>query len=134
MALPAAERLIGWGEGLTPAGDDYLVGLMAGLYSLSAELPLRRIFLRCLAAAVLASVASTTPVSAHFLRLAAHGHFTADVHRVRDALLSANEVAPLRRFVDDMLAVGATSGADVLTGLLSGICAWFQPPPTPNRT
>ena len=28
-ALLDAVRLIGWGEGLTPAGDDFLVGLLA---------------------------------------------------------------------------------------------------------
>ena len=29
-----ASSLIGWGEGLTPAGDDFLVGLIAGLDAL----------------------------------------------------------------------------------------------------
>jgi hypothetical protein len=35
-ATAQIDRLIGWGEGLTPAGDDFLVGLLAGLDALSS--------------------------------------------------------------------------------------------------
>ena len=34
QAARQRDRLIGWGEGLTPAGDDFLVGLIAGLDAL----------------------------------------------------------------------------------------------------
>ena len=36
------ERLVGWGEGLTPAGDDFLIGLLAGLDALVHGEPRRR--------------------------------------------------------------------------------------------
>ena len=35
-AARQVERLVGWGEGLTPAGDDFLIGLLAGLDALRA--------------------------------------------------------------------------------------------------
>ncbi len=127
-ALPEATRLIGWGEGLTPAGDDFLVGLMSGLDVLAATSSIRTNFLRRLSAAISAQVATTTPIAAHHLRLAANGHFTADLHRLRDALLSANDVTSLQQSVDDTLALGATSGADLVAGLLSGVFAWLDPP------
>src|SRR5213596_3598639 len=34
-AYRCIQRLIGWGEGLTPAGDDYLVGVRAALAALA---------------------------------------------------------------------------------------------------
>jgi hypothetical protein len=127
-ALPEATRLIGWGEGLTPAGDDFLVGLMSGLDALAATSSIRRNFLRRLSAAISARAAMTTPIAAHYLGLAASGHFTADLHRLRDALLSASEVASLQQPVDDTLALGATSGGDLVAGLLSGVFAWLDSP------
>jgi len=123
-ALSLTARLIGWGEGLTPAGDDFLVGLLAGLDG-AAQSPDRVAFVGVLSAAIVARTHLTTPIAAHCLRLAAGAHFTADLHRLRDALMSSGEVAPLRQLVDDALAVGATSGADRVAGLLAGISAWL---------
>jgi hypothetical protein len=128
-ALPEASRLIGWGEGLTPAGDDFLVGLMSGLDAFVAASEVRPSFLRRLCAAIATRADLTTPIAAHYLRLATRGHFTGDLHRVRDAVLSANEPAPLEQALDDALALGATSGSDLVTGLLSGVCAWVHPSP-----
>src|SRR5205823_9976478 len=36
-ALRLLARFIGWGEGLTPAGDDFLVGWIAGLDALALD-------------------------------------------------------------------------------------------------
>jgi hypothetical protein len=43
-------------------------------------------------------------------------------------MLSANEPAPLQEALDDALALGATSGSDLVAGLLSGVYAWVHPP------
>jgi uncharacterized protein DUF2877 len=128
QALLEATRLIGWGEGLTPAGDDFLVGLMSGLDALAVGSDARRGFLSRLGAAIAARTARTTRVAAHYLRLAAQGHFTANVHALRAALLSTNDVASVQRSVDAALRFGATSGADLATGMLSGVSAWCYPP------
>jgi hypothetical protein len=120
-------RLIGWGEGLTPAGDDFLVGLMSGLGALADASPVRRDFLKHLSGAIVAQLVRTTPIAAHYLRLGAQGHFAANVHRLRSALLSANDVAVVRQCVDDALTLGATSGSDLVTGMVSGIAAWCHP-------
>jgi len=37
------DRLIGWGEGLTPAGDDFIVGLLAGLDALARNARVDRV-------------------------------------------------------------------------------------------
>ena len=49
-AAAAIRRLIGCGPGLTPAGDDLIVGFLAGLWSTRSDDPTRRRFLDALAA------------------------------------------------------------------------------------
>ena len=85
-AARQVERLIGWGEGLTPAGDDVLVGLRAALDALVDGHPGRADFLRKFSAAILTGASRTTPLAAHCLRLAARGHYSADVIGLRNAL------------------------------------------------
>jgi Protein of unknown function (DUF2877) len=126
-ALLDAVRLIGWGEGLTPAGDDFLVGLLAGLDALAKGSAIRAAFLTGFRAGLAAHADRTTEIAAHYLRLAAGSHFGADLRRLRNALLSSSDVARVGHLADDALAVGATSGADQVAGLLAGISAWLSP-------
>jgi hypothetical protein len=127
-AIPRIERFVGWGEGLTPAGDDYLVGLFAALGALVQGDAARRGFLAGLRRFVASRCARTTPISAHGLVLASRGHFNAGVLRALDALRSEGDAHNARVAFDDLTAVGATSGADALTGILSGFAAWTKPP------
>ncbi len=116
--------LVGWGEGLTPAGDDVLVGWYAALNALAGDHGDRRNFLRDLSIAIVAQTQRTTPIAAHYLRLATEGHFNADVTRLRNALLCERDPAAVKSALDTALAVGATSGADLVTGFVSGCVAW----------
>jgi Protein of unknown function (DUF2877) len=120
-------RFVGWGEGLTPAGDDYLVGLCAALRALAGRDAARRAFLRELAQCIASLRARTTPVSGHYLALAANGDFNADVLDARDALRAGRDDDRACVAFDDLLAVGSTSGADALTGTLCGFAAWDPP-------
>jgi hypothetical protein len=118
------ERLIGWGEGLTPAGDDLLVGWMAGLDAL-ASTPERQRFRADVAPALARCAVRTTPIAAHFLRLAAAGHYVEILERVRDAVLCESDHTRVHRAIDATLDMGATSGADMLSGLVRAIEAWL---------
>lgn len=124
-ALPLVLRLIGWGEGLTPAGDDLLVGWCAALDALAGGHELRVRFARGVGAAIATRTERTTPIAAHSLRLATQGHFDAGMHGLRDALFCGDDVARLHGALAGALAVGSTSGADTVTGLLSGCEAWL---------
>lgn len=116
-----AARLIGWGEGLTPACDDFLIGLIAGL-DVALDGDARRPRLRAaLAGALVAGGARTTPVAAHYLRLAAAGHFNEPLLRLRDALRCEPDAVAVDTALCRALAVGATSGADTVCGLLAGL-------------
>jgi len=128
-ALAGIERFVGWGEGLTPAGDDYLVGLCAALGALVQGDAARRAFLARVRRFVSAQCVRTTPISAHWLALASRGHFNADLLRALNALRTERDVHVARDALDALMAVGATSGADALTGILSGFAAWMKPSP-----
>jgi hypothetical protein len=123
-AVPAALKLVGWGEGLTPAGDDFLVGLLAGLEAMASGDAPRSQLRGAIAASVRAAVGRTTRIAAHYLSLAADGHYNERLVRLRNALLAGHDWCPVEAALSRMLAVGATSGADTASGLLTGLSVW----------
>ena len=125
VALTHASRLIGWGEGLTPAGGAFLVGMLAALHTMTSSVARATVVAR-LGDALEVQANRTTSIAAHALRLAAHGHFSADLHRLRDALLSADDVARVRRLAGDAPDVGATSGVDRVARFIAGVSAWLR--------
>jgi hypothetical protein len=122
----AARKLAGLGHGLTPAGDDFLIGVCAAIALANAMLPVScngahasAVSLRDRALAIAVAADQTTTLSAVWLRHAAHAEFSAEVSRVAAALTS-NDAAELEPAVGELLAVGGTSGLDTATGLLHG--------------
>jgi hypothetical protein len=125
-ATAAASRLVGLGVGLTPSGDDLLVGLLAGLEA--TDHPMRAE----VAAAVTSDVGErTTAAGASALRQAADGAYSERLHDVLASLARAagdREGGPTRdrrdglaRAVVGALAFGETSGSDTLAGLLHAV-------------
>ena len=107
----AARDLTGLGEGLTPAGDDCVLGALAAIHRLAPEwlssdpsLPHR-----------LADAARsrTTDVARDFLLEALDGRFAEAVR----ALLTAPSPGLAEQAARELLAMGATSGADTLCGI-----------------
>jgi hypothetical protein len=105
-----AVAFAGLGGGLTPAGDDFLAGLMLWAWLVH---PAPGTFCRSLAEA---AMPLTTTLSAAFLRAAARGQCSAAWHTLLAALGTGT---PLDDAVQRILAHGATSGADALLGFLS---------------
>jgi hypothetical protein len=114
IAIEGALGLAGVGGGLTPAGDDFITGVLlaiwAGLYGAGLE-PL---------AESLAEAASTrtTTLSGAYLRAAARGECSAPWHALFEALLGGGS-SGRRRALEALLAVGHTSGGDGLAGFLA---------------
>ena len=122
--VTAATRLIGLGEGLTPAGDDCVVGALAAIHRLAPG------WLDSRAALAIAEAARcrTTDVARDFLLEALAGRFAEPVLAVLTAPSAAHATAAARR----LLAMGATSGADTLNGLRSACRALAShPAPVP---
>ncbi|MDH4075263.1 MAG: DUF2877 domain-containing protein [Acidimicrobiia bacterium] len=114
----ALRSLIGAGPGLTPSGDDAVVGLVAALQRAGTpeqvSAPLGR--LRSLVPPLLPR---TTTVSGHYLRLALNGHIGEHLAGLVDACVADRRShGPL---VERVLRAGATSGADALVGVAVGL-------------
>jgi hypothetical protein len=109
--------LIGLGVGLTPSGDDFLVGLLAGLEAMSH--PLRA----CVATTIVEQSGRTTRIGAASLAHAARGAYAERLSDVIVALRPEYDDASrsLSTMIDRAMAFGATSGADTLAGLFAAI-------------
>ena len=108
-----AGTIAGLGVGLTPAGDDFLVGIMHALWILYDSEEAARL------SEIISRVAipRTTMLSAAWLRVASKGHASESWHDLLEGLTkgysSDVEGACMR-----ILGTGSTSGADALTGFL----------------
>jgi hypothetical protein len=109
----AAKRLAGLGPGLTPAGDDLLVGAMHGLFASQPEDESSRLSHLISTAAV----PRTTALSAAWLLAAARGESGEPWHQLIDAIAIQDEEA-LHKAVMRILPTGHTSGSDALGGFL----------------
>ena len=107
---------IGRGPGLTPAGDDFTVGYLAGLYAHREAAGRRRNFIDAISAWLTTQLARTNDVAAAYLGAAARGAF-ADT--VRDYA-----VRPDERNLQPLLGFGDSSGAAVVDGYSLAAQSW----------
>lgn len=116
QTIEASAGLIGLGDGLTPSGDDFLVGVCAAL--VATDHWLARPF-----SAACASHARgrTTRISEMFLDYAAQGAYAARVHELVAALHAEVADHCLARALTATLGWGGTSGSDCLLGVLCGV-------------
>ena len=113
-AAETATRLIGLGQGLTPSGDDVLVGIEAALHALAQPTA------GFVALATGGVEARTTALAATLLRHAAAGEFAQRLHVLLATLLGSDDEA-IPAAIDRAVAWGATSGTDCLLGVLVGL-------------
>ncbi len=110
-AKKTASQLAGLGQGLTPSGDDFLMGALYAAWILHP-----RDVATVLAQGVADSAAPlTTSLSAAWLKSAARGEAGIRWHRLFEALLVGEETHVWAE-VESILSVGETSGADALAG------------------
>jgi len=114
-ALNPTVDLIGLGSGSTPSGDDYLVGLLAGLEATTH--PARDAIA---GAIVVAAPTRTTAIGAAMLGHATRGAFAERLHDVLVAL-AAGRTDGLTTAIERAMAYGATSGSDTLVGLFCAL-------------
>jgi hypothetical protein len=111
-------RVVGFGPGSTPAGDDVLVGILAVLGSAQSGLAGARAA-DSLRRALLPLLPGTTDISGHLLRQAAGGWFSRAVHELTAALIGDPPPERLSGAIQRVVETGATSGADMCVGLLA---------------
>lgn len=113
------DKLVGLGQGLTPAGDDYLIGVIATLKYLHADW-----HAEVLARRVAALLPTHTPrISAAYVSACIDGEHSELLVSLLTVLTTANRVDDLENLVSRFAAVGHSSGLDTLAGVIMTIQA-----------
>jgi hypothetical protein len=120
----ALTRLIGLGTGLTPCGDDFLVGYLAGLWCTVRNFKKRRQFVSELGQAAIHLSRQTNTISQTYLYHAAHGQVSRRLDALAEAISRPESPGKLLPVVESAMRSGHTSGMDALTGLLLGLAVW----------
>ncbi len=107
---------IGRGPGLTPAGDDFTVGYLAGLHAHREAAGRRRNFIDSISAWLTTQLARTNDVAAAYLGAAARGIFADTVRNYA--------VRPDERNLRRLLGFGDSSGAAVVDGYRLAAQSW----------
>jgi hypothetical protein len=118
------EGLIGLGNGLTPSGDDFLVGFLAGLRCYTDERDNHRNYLREFGKLVIRHSYRTNDISRTFLYHAAHGQVNSRLADLATAIAQGEITGHLQETAEKAIRVGHTSGMDTVTGLLVGMTSW----------
>jgi len=117
--------LAGLGPGLTPSEDDVLGGFAAIMTLLSPQLSADSISRKHIASTI-AAVAKprTTKLSAVLLEFASRGEVSEQFGTLLLSLnLPTQEFETVQKATDRVLAFGASSGGDILLGMLLGLRA-----------
>ncbi|MBI3328768.1 MAG: DUF2877 domain-containing protein [Nitrospinae bacterium] len=130
--LAATRQLIGLGPGLTPSGDDFLVGCLKGLWLLAPREPDLCNMIGLLRSALTPRLGEqTTCVGAEFIRQALDGQFAEILDRAAAVLLAPANAGDVVSEISRLLAQGETSGVDTAQGLLTCLDALLHPHPNP---
>ncbi|WP_100160226.1 DUF2877 domain-containing protein [Proteus columbae] len=106
-------QFIGLGIGLTPSGDDYLVGLMAFLLLEKHPIhSLSSIFYQ----GIMQSKMNTTPISAITLEKALEQEYRENMYQLIQSLVDAQETNIYSQVLA-ILNIGSSSGSDMLFGI-----------------
>lgn len=120
-SIDSAKQLAGLGQGLTPSGDDFILGAL-----LAAWIIHPRGTARVLAEEITnAAMPLTTSLSAAWLRSAGRGEAGILWHNFFNALL-ANDPADIQFHIAQLLSVGHTSGADAFAGFISTLICYEE--------
>jgi hypothetical protein len=122
-----AAKLVGLGPGLTPAGDDFLVGFLAGLWSTAGVEKERSRFLAGFARAVVRFSRRTNDISRAYLFHAVHGQVSSRLADLVEAISEYESPECLCKTAEMSMQAGHISGMAVTAGLLFGLSAWDAP-------
>ncbi|MEX0422675.1 DUF2877 domain-containing protein [Providencia rettgeri] len=106
-------QFVGLGIGLTPSGDDYLVGLMAFLLLIGHP---AATFYPEFYQGITQSLSQTTPISAITLEKALNREYRENMQQLIQSLVDAKETNIYPQFLQ-ILNIGSSSGSDMLFGL-----------------
>lgn len=110
--IEAVKGLIGLGPGLTPSGDDVLLGFLSLVNTCNDFISLREAFIN----EILYNLKYTSDISGYFLKMAAENHYHEYVQNVIYSMVRGRPES-VALSVRKLLSIGATSGADIAAGM-----------------
>jgi hypothetical protein len=119
----AAHKVIGLGPGVTPSGDDILIGFLAGLHSTADHKKERLEFIQAVGNALFFFSRETNDISRTYIQHAIKGEFSSSFVTLIEAIQFGDE-ARLISVTKDAMQIGHSSGMDSITGLLMGLAVW----------
>lgn len=123
-ANSALNSLIGLGPGLTPTGDDLLVGYMAGLWCTIRGRSERVQFITSLGETISRLSQNTNDISRTYLTHAVRGQVSSRLANLAEAISRGANPEQLLEIAEAAMKIGHTSGMETVTGLLVGLTAW----------
>lgn len=124
-AASFVRSLIGLGAGLTPSGDDLLVGYLAGLWCTVLDKSERMKFISSLGKAVIRLSHRTNDISRTYLYHASRGQVSSRLADLAEAVCHGENSDRLPAIAESAMQAGHTSGMDAVTGLLIGLATWM---------
>jgi hypothetical protein len=120
----AVNSLIGLGPGLTPSGDDLLVGYMAGLWCMVRDKSERAQFISGLGETIRHLSQNTNDISRTYLYHAVRGQVSSRLANLAEVIGQGANPEQLLEIAAAAMKIGHTSGMETVTGLLVGLTAW----------
>ena len=109
--------VIGRGQGLTPSGDDHLVGLLA-IHEATGVLS--TVFIETLKR-LIEKERLTTDIGREYLLYALEGQFSSTVVQAASELTRKTDIYMLKPLLSELLDMGHSSGIDTVFGMLLGL-------------
>lgn len=110
------EKCLGWGPGLTPAGDDAILGMLITFHALGMQSLVTELFAIC-------HKEATTAYSHELLRYASKGQAARPVLHLMETLAGFGD---LDRSIEALSKFGATSGGYVMEGVRQALSTAFE--------
>lgn len=118
LLADSVKRFIGLGYGLTPSGDDFVCGMAYAFHGAVDISPDSSVFIEMLQNTVSEYFERTNEVSREYLQCALDGEHFEVVDCVLGCFFGQSDREKLKCAVDRLLSVGASSGSDILCGIL----------------
>ena len=118
-ALVFFQRLLGLGRGLTPSGDDFVMGLLLTLNRWPQIAPIIPGMAELNRLVIDKAYQVTTSISANLIECAAAGHSDERLVSALDGIITGS--LPAETCASNLTAYGASSGIDALAGIATAL-------------
>jgi hypothetical protein len=126
LIIARAKSLVGFGEGLTPSGDDFLGGFIFSVQLVEHYYPKTMNIPFCYYSDfVHQSKSLTNLISYTILKDHVDGHSVEPLHQFANGLLRGESVDQLFLHGERLISLGHSTGWDLLSGFLAGMSVTF---------